>query len=598
MTTSAITTSAIRPYLAPVLLQVDPKIRVADVMPELVKASERTINADAKCKDLATSALPKAHRMTLSLLVYRQEAHPSWLIGPSLVDARHEIVILASRGRYAAVVASDGAVRDRIVGSLAGITLLSRERMETFIGDDASVLYLNGVHVPTPVKPNGKILTGNSIEFALDPLGDQSYLLSAARTQPSVLGLSAKSKRPPSVGTSPMESRLWVGRQKDWEEFTANLSAILEHARSAKSSPGRFAMLAYPVSDVSLLGDAYALSVVPRELLSEDSVSSQDYEFARRWAYDAAFVVTGGAKADFEVDCSMLGGTIGRARVAVNFKAKGMVEFKPTWVGPAPPTHKDAKSCLSLLGNTQMVKVHYDSGHAIAQGRCYASTPTDQRFNYEFVRFNGYITTQEKPSVVGSTLAAEIGSKSDKSLFAFVLQKIFVDAAGKPVGWLACDDGSMELADFVHIDEATNTVTLVHVKASGSKLTNRQVSVSDYEIVVGQTVKNVRHLHQQNIHQGLQAGKGKKIGSAVWKDGVKQADRVGFLAAVKKLPSHHERVAMIVQPRLTRKEHDHCLTAGKSVRLLRFQQLNTLLLAARQSVQSCGASLRVICEDI
>src|SRR3546814_3163205 len=51
------------------------------------------------------------------------------------------------------------------------------------------------------------------------------------------------------------------------------------------------------------------------------------------------------------------------------------------------------------------------------------------------------------------TLAKSIAVKGDDSLFAYVVKKVFSDSAGKPTGWLASDDGSMELADFIHRSE-------------------------------------------------------------------------------------------------------------------------------------------------
>jgi hypothetical protein len=599
MATTPIVTSALRPYLAPVLLISEGNVRTADLLLKLLEASRDAIKATPGCHTHTDAPQKAAHSLSLHLLVYRQESHPTWLIGTALDDCCHELVILASRGRYAAVVASDGAMRDRIVTLLQDVAPLPREQMEAFIGDDASVLYLNGIHVPTAVKPDSKAITGNGVEYALDPLGDQSYLLSAARTQPKVAGLASSSKRTPSVGTSPSEGRIWVGRQKDWSTFISNLNAVMKHAQTAASPSSRFSMLAHPISDANVLKRAYAITIVPQELLSEDMHSPVEYEFARRWAYDATFKVIAGTGADFSVDCTISGVHIGTAQISVTIGSKGKAKINPQWLIPPTPKHPDAQECLRVLRDRRMVKIHYESGHAVAQGQCYASTPTDQPFDYEFQKYAGYSADQEKPSAKGG-LAATIGATGDTSLFAFVLNELFVDTAGNPTGWLACDDGSMELADFIHLDPIAKVVSLIHVKASGSKAKNREVSVSDYEIVVGQTVKNVRHLHQTNLHEALDKGKGKKIGSAVWLDGVRQVDRINFLAAIQALPSHHKREAIIVQPRLTRNEHNACSGTGKvsANRRLRYKQLNTLLLGARQAVQSCGATLRVIADDI
>jgi hypothetical protein len=156
------------------------------------------------------------------------------------------------------------------------------------------------------------------------------------------------------------------------------------------------------------------------------------------------------------------------------------------------------------------------SGHTVMQGRCYAAGFTDQHFAWTFEPMAGFEIDREKPKFSKtSPLADNIGLSTDRSLFGLVKRRLF------PKGWLACDDGSMELADFIHVDPDNAIVTLIHVKASETKKPDRTVSVADYEIVVSQAVKNVRHLDRRNLETELRNGKGKKIGAAVWKDGKK-----------------------------------------------------------------------------
>jgi hypothetical protein len=102
-------------------------------------------------------------------------------------------------------------------------------------------------------------------------------------------------------------------------------------------------------------------------------------------------------------------------------------------------------------------------------------------------------------------------------------------------GWLASDDGSMEIAGFIHFAD-NDLVTLVHVE--GAKLSKaaklndpaRQVSASKYEIVVGQAVKNLRHLDRTSLAEELTRNQGNKIESAVWQAGARQVDRNGLIA--------------------------------------------------------------------
>jgi hypothetical protein len=164
-------------------------------------------------------------------------------------------------------------------------------------------------------------------------------------------------------------------------------------------------------------------------------------------------------------------------------------------------------------------------------------------------------------------------------------------------GWLACDDGAMELADFVHLDPTAQRITLIHVKGAGSKeRAFSQVSVSDCEVVVSQGVKNIRHLIPANLADALKRGANKDIARAVWFNGKRQADRKGMIAAIRKLPRSAQRTLLILQPRLKEAECKFCgdNSASTSTRVMRFKQLNALMLGARVASMGAGAEFRAI----
>ena len=85
-------------------------------------------------------------------------------------------------------------------------------------------------------------------------------------------------------------------------------------------------------------------------------------------------------------------------------------------------------------------------------------------------------------------------------------------------------------------------------------------------------------------------GKGKEIGAAVWKDGVREANRDGFIALANRLPANAPKTLIVLQPRVTSSEHDRCW-GGKAAasHSLRVKQIDTLMLSARVSALSCGA---------
>lgn len=597
MARALLPTKDLMPFFAPALLDSVDGSADAALLDKLGKAARAKIKgAGSVNRRVISESDDQARGFHLRSIIYEEVRAPAWAPPSLLNDKTHQLIIIAVRGTRAALNASDGAMRDRILKGLKSARPVPRAAIEPFVGDEASVLHLSGVHTPTAVKPNSKSLTGSALEHALDPLGDQTFILSAVRSRPGVPGLVDAKNRPASIGAAPESGRIWVGRQKSLDDFVATMEHVFLHAQTTSSSQ-RFAMLAQQIADVSAVQGAYEISLTPKDLLSEDAVDPAEYEFARKWAYDASFDVVSPVQGaapgpSLTIDCTLLGISLGQADLAVSF-VDGVVSFALTWKNPATSNTKDHHECRRVLTDVDMVKIHYESGHAIAQGRCYSSQYTDQPFEWTFQSFHGYDRKKEKPNFVKpQSLATSIGVGGDDSLFAFVLEKLFVDAAGRPTGWLACDDGSMELADFIHLNPATKVVTLVHVKASSSAKANRQASVSDFEIVVSQAVKNLRHLERRPLGAELTKGKGKKIGSAVWKDGVRQKNRDDFLKAIGQLPDRYKKVAMVVQPRLTQAEVIACEALAKgSNRLLRMQQLNTLLLASRLSAMACGAQL-------
>jgi hypothetical protein len=350
-------------------------------------------------------------------------------------------------------------------------------------------------------------------------------------------------------------------------------------------------MLAKPIDDPKGVNQAFAIALVPPELLSEEDLPAAAQEAARMWAYDADFSVTTAAGLSLFVKPTLQGNALGTVQLDVTL-VDGDVSITPKWTNEPSGFHAERVECARLLSDPARVKIFFESGHTIAQGRCYEGSYTDQPFPWSYHNFAGYNVCQEKPVVPkGSTLAKHIGVAGDTSLFAFVVEKMFLGDDGKPKGWLASDDGSMELADFIHIDPDKKSITLVHVKASGSKDPKRVAAPAEYEVVVGQAVKNLRHLDRRNLVDELTKGKAKKIGAAVWHDGDREADRTGFLKAAKRLGASAVKTLVVLQPRVTQTEVTSCdaprIPGG---RLLRLRQVNTLMLAARSSALNCGAT--------
>ncbi|WP_261319183.1 hypothetical protein [Rhizobium leguminosarum] len=79
-------------------------------------------------------------------------------------------------------------------------------------------------------------------------------------------------------------------------------------------------------------------------------------------------------------------------------------------------------------------------------------------------------------------------------------------------------------ADFIHINDLVDPpeLTLIHVKGSGSADVERGISVSDYEVVVGQAIKNLRHVDRGLLKEKLIANAVGVLQNAVWHNGQRQ----------------------------------------------------------------------------
>jgi hypothetical protein len=161
----------------------------------------------------------------------------------------------------------------------------------------------------------------------------------------------------------------------------------------------------------------------------------------------------------------------------------------------------------------------------------------------------------------------------------------------------------MESADFIHFDDESEPprLTLIHVKGSHSDSPDRGVSVSDYEVVVGQAVKNLRHIDRGLLAEKLRGNSDGQLRDAIWHNGERQADRKGVLAALEAAGSNMDKAVVILQPRVRRSVYEQIRAAiavgDNTADIRRMRQLDTLLLGARADCLGLGASFTVIAED-
>ena len=260
---------------------------------------------------------------------------------------------------------------------------------------------------------------------------------------------------------------------------------------------------------------------------------------------------------------------------------------------------------LKICSDPDNITVYYESGHTFARGRMFLTTFRDAQFTdwrWVTMGLDNTDVHKEKPYNGRKFAVNRIGEDRDRSLFGLVARHWpNLEDRGQQTGWLVCDDGSMESADFIHLNDTREVaeLTLIHVKGSGSNDEERGISVSDYEVVIGQAVKNLRHVDRQLLKEKLKRNGEGALRSAVWRDGNRQENRDGIIRALETVGSRLKKKVVILQPRVTKIEYDRLRDmvangSGAIGKMHRLKQLDTLLLSARANCFRLGAEFEVI----
>lgn len=572
--------TSVRPYLSAVMLVgTSSNRKLAEAL--IKEADARVISTSSTTREkLSGPSLNKQDEFYVGSVFYKEEASPAW--GPDLTfkDVTHHFAWIVVRDTRAALIASDSSMRESIQRALTSAAVIPRaDAFAAFVGSKARAMWLNGTHAQTDVKPESKVLMGTALEEALDPLGDHSFHMSAVRSQPAIPTLRSK-----TLGVALSSGRVWSVRAQSLADLLSDVGALFDRLDMPTAPSTSFDFLSQPVSDLVKVKDAYSVSVLPTMLLdlSGDSVGAAQITRAQEWTYETKYSVKPAVNADFAVQVTHRGTDIGTLTVQPSSSGSNVTLSGIDWQPVDPEMDCIRAEAEKYLLDVKQVKVHYDSGHCISGGACYVGGFVDQLVDWKWQNFAGWDIDREKP-VPNPTLAAAIGQATDLSLFGFVVQNY-------QQGWLTCDDGSGEVGDFVHIDLVHKKVTLIHVKAASSNLADRSFSVSDYDLVIAQAIRNIRHLDKNQLLKSLKKSANYSIAAATWCNGTLDT-RAKFIDQVEKMGASFSKELVILQPQLTQQQYSACVANGVSPsRSLRFKQINSLVLGAAMAAFGAGAT--------
>lgn len=544
------------------------------------------------------NALPSG-TITAGFLHFLEQKQAPWTSAAGVVDQVNGLLFICRRGALVVIYASDNRWIDMIsrrLGRGEGPGLAQLRAIQpgilnaSFVKGAARTLWLSGTHRRTSIKADSKVLAGTNLRDALDPLDDQSYYFTAAR---SMIKLGDVAQ---PVAVSPRKSRVWAGTSSDWTDFRTFIELLLasiEATTTPQANP--LPILATASIDATAVHNAYDIAFQPPELLNDDpTISAETRQEWELW----------GLHTSLEIDDAQNNGQQFRATLTQNGTVLGGIDFtldledpsKVTIDAEGTPASDEVKDQyergLQHCRNVHWLKVWFESGHTLIEGTLFEIRFRDVDFeDVVWSGFDGFDVTKEKPDPLADT------GKQD-SLFCWVQNNwpSTQPGAAAPVGWLACDDGAMEIADFIHLatpDGSPATLTLIHVKASHSDSADRQVSVSDYEVVVSQAIKNLRYTDREILPQGLEDGIGKRVGSLVWHDG-EPATRGEMIEVLKTLGSNYRRKVVVLQPRLRKASREAARANPEGQQAARMRQLNALLLGARATCFGLNAEFEVV----
>lgn len=523
---------------------------------------------------------------------------PSWADeSTGYIDVEHRLLIALRWGNLIAVHA-DRSTHDRIQRKLDKPPLpplrrLSPKVLESaFMRGDAKSLWLRSVQRRSAFRPDGKAIDGPYLQATLDPNEDNSFAMNSVRCDmpddPSRVFVKG------SIGVTVHKSLVWLKACADFPTYLAMALELLQIAKNALTNPEEFSAfpyLAQEVFDLSEVSGAYeALALHPDQLAATGSGS--EVLDAATLLQDAVIEVREGSKgARFKVDVGLGGASSGR--LVVNLRRRNnRFSLDIGWDSSCPSPLAAAEAVLTALTEGDVLEFYFESGHKYSNGRIWKTNFTPHRFpGWDWKDFAGYTITSEKPAGLTATqeIHDAIGRNGDRSLFAWT-------ASHWRTGWLTCDDGSGEAADFFHLDN-DGTFRIIHIKAAKSTHPRRQVRATAYETVVGQTSKNLLYLERERLVDRL-AGTN-LANPACWTFGTRvDGHRSDFLQALAMSKASDRTEIVIVQPHLSKQRYETITrdeeNGLQNQNILRLQLLEMLLKTTRTSVVKYGAELRVI----
>jgi hypothetical protein len=328
----------------------------------------------------------RTDEVRVKYLHYEEKRTPSWYGGDEeLRDVLNHLVVVCQRKRHVAICLSDSRKRNAVTRQiergqgqgLGALVLIDPGLLNAaFVKGPTRTVWLSGIHTRVSVKADSKILSGIDLRDALDPLGDQTYYFTAARSSVPRLQLP--------VGVSPRRSRVWVSTSSDWTDFVGTVAALLRYLeRTTESDRAPLPVVAMPTVMVPDLSEAFELHFLPPELLAEDpTVEPETRAIMERWAYRASFEIEEASGNWLRAAVDLDGSPLGVLEMVFDTSDPDNVRVMSSGIEPAPNAPMDAvRELRTASRKTRWIKVWYESGHTMTEGAIFEVRHRDEPFD-------------------------------------------------------------------------------------------------------------------------------------------------------------------------------------------------------------------------
>jgi len=469
---------------------------------------------------------------------------------------------------------------------------------KSFLSDEIHTMWMNNQTRKTLYKPNNKVLMG-SVDNILNPVMDSSFSFSSARGR-------IENKK---IIISPSNSKFFLKKSSDINNLKSLLSEVSKHIDNNKNSIFKHNYLLAPMENKKFENFGKLEDFI---LQSPDWLDSLDI-FTE---------LTELTKEEYEIIYDTL---------TINILEKKSADSKHTYFASIEVSYENIKfkanfyqqnriyyseltdikgeiafTLKEIFLRPEFMKFYFSCGHIIDGTDVYKNQYNN--IDYENKRIKDIEFTElfdikkEKPvkknAKNNNVFDKEQIGKSD-SLFCWAIknwkQEIIEDKKNQiKKEYMICDDGSNEIADFIHLVELKNNkyiLNFIHIKASKTDSGKQQISVGAFDLVLTQAIKNARYTNIEQLKEQLSSSS-KNI-DALWEDNKLSKKKRDFF--IKKIEEIHkknyfyEANIIVVQPHLRKENYEKTKNTNNK------KLLNTLFHSANSAISGFSSSLYIIC---